>query len=298
MKFLLTPKSDFVFKIMFTADTETLADLITSALKLPEDRRIRSVTVKNPILPGEKEIRQKYIVLDILATDEAGNHYDIEMQVRRYSFYPKRMLFYLSRVYTGQLERGKDYGLLSPVIGIHFLDYELFPDHKEFRYCFDLRDARYPKLKLTDDMCLYIFELPKFEKKIKKMKTRRLRDSLSEWLYFFNHADEEGDETMRTHYRNPSVHKAFGVLEALSADEETRRLAEIREQSMINEMYELAAARKEGEKTGEKRGEKRGKKKRDDEIALKMLNDGMDPEVIMKYTGLSTGEIGGLKKQS
>ncbi|MCP4105155.1 MAG: hypothetical protein GY749_06410 [Desulfobacteraceae bacterium] len=132
-------------------------------------------------------------------------------------------------------------------------------------------------------MALHMLELPKFEEKIKK--SGKLRDRLSQWLHFFNHAYEEGDETMRTHYENPAIHKAFGVLEALSADEETRRLAQIREDALMSEQYELDAAKR------------KGKKERDHEIALKMLDDGMKPEMIKKYTDLSADEITALKKK-
>ncbi len=55
---------------------------------------------------------------------------------------------------------------------------------------------------------------------------------------------------MRTHYENPAIHKAFSVLEALGADEETRRLAQIREESLMNEQYELDAARRKGKEEG------------------------------------------------
>jgi predicted transposase/invertase (TIGR01784 family) len=99
---LLTPKSDFIFKRLLTGDSGILTDLLNSVLGLPKDRRIRSVEVKNPIVLPE-EITQKYIVLDILATDESGQSYEIEMQVRRYESYPKRALYYLSRIYAGQL---------------------------------------------------------------------------------------------------------------------------------------------------------------------------------------------------
>ncbi|MCP4345963.1 MAG: AAA family ATPase [Desulfobacterales bacterium] len=52
-------------------------------------------------------------------------------------------------------------------------------------------------------------------------------------------------EDMRTHYKNPAIHKAFNILETLSADDKVRRLAEIREKVLRNEISELAAAKRE-----------------------------------------------------
>jgi hypothetical protein len=72
-------------------------------------------------------------------------------------------LYYLSGIYAGQLEAGEDYEKLKPVIGIHFPDYEMFPDNKDFRFRFEMRDVRHPGLRLTDDMTVHISELPKSE---------------------------------------------------------------------------------------------------------------------------------------
>ena len=210
---LLTPKLDYIFKKLLTGDTGVLTDLLNAVLGLPKGRRIRSVRVKNPVVLPE-EITKKYIIPDIPAVDESGRSYEIEMQVRRTEAYPKRALYYLSRIYAGQSDSGEDYEKLKPVIGIHFLDYEMFPDNEDFRFRFEMRDIRHPGLSLTDDMTLHIFELPKFER---IMKTGQMKDALGEWLHFFNHAHEE-DKTMRTAYKNPAIHKAFGILETLNAE--------------------------------------------------------------------------------
>jgi len=254
--FLLTPKLDFIFKKLLAGDTRVLKDLLNSVLGLPKGRRIRSVRVKNPIVLPE-EITQKYIVPDIPAVDESGQSYEIEMQVRRTESYPKRALYYLSRIYAGQLDSGEDYEKLKPVIGIHFLDYEMFPGNEDFRFRFEMRDVRHPGLSLTDDMSLHIFELPKFER---IMKTGQMKDVLGEWLHFFNHAHEE-DKTMRTAYKNPAIHKAFGILETLSADEKVRHLARVREDALRNERSELFYAEKRGlEKDWKKDWKKDGRK--------------------------------------
>ena len=118
---------------------------------------------------------------------------------------------------------------------------------RDFRFRFGLRDERHPALRLTDDLSLHIFELPKVGG---KDHVGPREGSLSEWLHFFNHAHEE-DETMRAHYKNPMIHKAFGILEQLSADEETRLRAEMRERALKDEVSMLAAAERKGMEKGE-----------------------------------------------
>jgi predicted transposase/invertase (TIGR01784 family) len=289
MKDLLNPKLDLVFKIMFEMVPEALADLISSVLKLSGNRRIRHVKIKNPVVNPDEEIKQKFVILDILAEDRKGRRYDIEMQMSRYEFYPKRSLFYVCRLYTKQLMSGKDYGKLMPVIGIHFLDYTEYPEYDDFHFCFGLREKDHPELVLTEDMELHLIELPKFEEKTgKKLK---LRNRLEEWAHFFNHAHEEKEAAMRTHYTNPMVRRAFTALETLSAEEKNRILAQKREESLMNERYELAAARRKGWKDGRKDGKKEGREEEKKEIAASMLKDGMTAELIAKYTGLSADKI-------
>jgi predicted transposase/invertase (TIGR01784 family) len=93
-----------------------------------------------------------------------------------------------------------------------------------------------------------VFELPTFEKKI---RTAQWGDKMYEWLHFFNHAPEEDEEMVKTHYTNTSVQKAFQVLEKLSADDETRYQAEARELALRDRASELSAAREEGREEGE-----------------------------------------------
>ncbi|QTA86931.1 Rpn family recombination-promoting nuclease/putative transposase [Desulfonema magnum] len=281
MKFLLTPRLDFVFKKLFTQDTEILTDLVNCVLDLPGDRQILSVEVRNPaILP--EELTKKFIILDIRATDDQNRHYDIEMQVRRYASYSKRILYYLSRMYSEQLESGEDYETLRPVIGIHFLDYTEFPEYeKTFHFRFELRDRNHPALRLTEDMCLHLFELPK----LRRMTETCGNKNLLEWLHFFNHAHEEGDKKMREHYTNPKVWKAFDVLEKLSADDITRQHAEMREKALKDEVSMLAAA------------ERKGMEKKGRETARSLIVMGkLSPDEIAQVTGLSLNEVRELRE--
>ncbi len=241
MKRLLSPKTDIVFKMLFEEDTEALADLIDSVLARPENRRVRSVRVKNPgILP--EDISKKYIVLDIRAEDESGEQFDVEMQVRKYESYSKRSLFYLCKLYVEQLDSGTGYGELKPVAGIHFLDYEEFPDCPDYHFRFAFHDLRHPELLLNEDLVLHIVELPAFERLVRDAAV----GSLEEWVRFLNRADSETEETMREHYQNPKIRKTYYSLKSLSEDETARRRAEMREAALRNEISELHAATLKG----------------------------------------------------
>ncbi len=120
--------------------------------------------------------------------------------------------------------------------------------------------------------------------------------------YFFN-AHEEGDKAMRTHYKNPAIHKAFNILETLSADDKVRRLADMRERALKNEISELSAARREGEEKGEERGIKKGiekgEKKKEKSTAEYLLKMGvLTLEQIAEGTGLSIKDVSEIQRNS
>ena len=89
----------------------------------------------------------------------------------------------------------------------------------------------------------------------------------------------------------PEIIEAFEVLKVVSSDVETRRDAEIRFKSMSDKASNLAGAREEGIKQGVKLGIQQGVH----DVAKNMLTNGVDIEMIQKFTGLSKEEILKLK---
>ena len=300
---LLTPKLDFVFKKLFATHPELLTGLLNAVLKLPRQRRITTVTVKNPQILAT-EVTGKQIVLDVLANAANGNQYHIEMQASKYSFYPKRLVYYLSKVYANQLVAGESYYRLRPVVSIHFIDYEQYPKRSAFHFCFECRERHYRKLCLTKDLSVHLIELPKFEKRLAQAQVTH--DDLSEWLHFFNHAPAEEEKTMRTYYQNPLINQAFEVLEQLSADDATRQLAESREKALRDDaslQWELQEARQKVAKARQKvvkarqQGRQEGRQEGQQDLVKQLLASGrLTREELAQATGLSLAEVQELSK--
>ena len=82
---------------------------------------------------------------------------------------------------------------------------------------------------------------------------------------------------------NKYVKKAEKELEYLSGDEETRRLAELREKAIRDELAAIAQARDEGKSEG--------KSQNTIKIAKKMIEKQIDIALIMEITGLTKEEI-------
>ncbi|MBK1706860.1 Rpn family recombination-promoting nuclease/putative transposase, partial [Halochromatium glycolicum] len=127
---LLDPKNDYVFKRLFGEHPALLASLINDLR--PEEPALLAVDVLNPGI-NAAELRGKYIILDLLARDERGHDYNIEMQVRRSGHWHQRALYYLARMLSQQLAQGEGYSELRSAVGIHLLDFDLFTATAEQR---------------------------------------------------------------------------------------------------------------------------------------------------------------------
>ena len=113
---LFDPKEDFIFKMIFGTEENKsiLISLLNSILK--GRPYINDVTLENneisKIFKDGKSSR-----LDILATDDNGIKYDIEMQCRKTKDIINRTLFYASKSFAKDLKKNEDYNK-SRVISI------------------------------------------------------------------------------------------------------------------------------------------------------------------------------------
>jgi predicted transposase/invertase (TIGR01784 family) len=140
----------------------------------------------------------------------------------------------------------------------------------------------YENIILTDKYELHYIQLSKFKKKCKRISTK-----LEQWLLFIINENMEEINMVDNKY----VKKAEKELEYLSGDEETRRLAELREKAIRDELAAIAQARDEGKSEGFSLGKSEGESQNTIKIAKKMLEKQIDIALIMEITGLTKEEI-------
>lgn len=151
--------------------------------------------------------------------------------------YKDRSLYYLSKLYSGQLKSGEVYGSLNQCISINIINFNLF-DCEEYHSSFSMReDSR--NEQLTDKFTAHYFELKKIGKNIDKNNKQEL------WLRLIN-AETEDELDMLQQTGVKQIQDAVVVLHKMSADEKTRELAEMREKALHIEATEKAHARAEG----------------------------------------------------
>jgi predicted transposase/invertase (TIGR01784 family) len=249
---LLNPKNDFVFKKLFVESLPSLTDLI-NAIRHPE-APIEVVEILNPRIEPD-ELLGKYIVLDILARDGQGHFYNVEMQVRRRPDWSARSVYYMAKALAEKLKSGGAYSTLQPVIGIHLLDFELFTDDQQAHqalWCFELRDRTQPAVCVGREIQLNIIELPKAD------RLGVAAGDLAAWVAYFKHWQEEAAMNQIIH---PPVRQALANLKMLSGNDDTRRLAFVRERALRDEISELQGARREGWAEGMEQGMEKGMEK-------------------------------------
>ena len=248
----------------------------------PDLPGIASVEVLNPNIEPS-ELTGKYIILDVLARDAEGHCYNVEVQVRRYGAWHKRGLFYLARTLGGQLSAGEDYRELRASVGLHLLDFDLFTatenERQQAVWRFEMRDEHQPNVSLGNILQMNLIELNKAD------RLGLSPEPLRAWITFFKHWREE--LTMATVAHEP-VKQAMSRIRVLSADEEARRLAFVRERALRDEVSLLNEAKREGREEGRQAGREEFARNL---IAMNLLTD----EQIVVASGLTELEVKALR---
>jgi predicted transposase/invertase (TIGR01784 family) len=273
MRFI-NPKTDFAFKKIF--GSEQSKDILISFLNgmLYEGKSvILDLEIVNPYqVPRIRGIKDTY--LDVKAKITGDKTVIIEMQVLNVEGFEKRILYNASKAYSIQLETGKNYTLLNPVIALTITDFEMFPHLERVINRFILKEKDFLVDYLTDDLELVFVELPKFHKPLEQLES--LTDK---WIYFLKNArnleivpENMGDV--------PELQKAFAIANQATMNREELDDLERREIYIHDQRNAIKKAVKE----------------KAVEIAKRLLDVLNDEESISKTTGLSLEEVQRLKR--
>ena len=261
------PKLDLVFKNLFgdAENSDLLIDFLSSVLDIPTEKIINVTIIDNEIVPDV--LNKKFSRLDLLLQTSEG-YINIEIQVNNYGDFKERAIFYWSKIFSKQLNKGNEYSALQPTITINIVDFKLF-DCEEPHSTFKLLETKRHS-ELSDKLRIDFLELPKAKKCKDETK-------LQEWLKFLNVTTEEGLDMMEKSTVNPTIiKKAVAVVRRMSADERLLFEIEKREEALMEERHALNFAEREGIA----KGEKIGIQKERTNIILKLKSKGYTDEQI------------------
>ena len=175
---LLELKNDLVFQKLFGKPKNS--QITAHFLSLILNRKIHNIDldVNKRMLGNRKD--SKTGKLDIRAKFNNGEDCNIELQVIPYEYMSSRMLEYWAEMYDYKINSGQDYATLKPSISILITDYKLkeLANIDKYHTIWNLREATYKDIILTNNLELHILEIPKIN------NNEIPRDELVQWLKF------------------------------------------------------------------------------------------------------------------
>ena len=288
----INPSVDLAFKKIFGVEEnkDLLMALINSIVS--EEDQVSSITILNPYNPQNFR-NDKLSILDIKAEGETGKKFNIEIQISDEADYDKRALYYWGKLYTEQLQSGKDYGTLNKAIGIHILNFTSIPEVKKYHNVFNIREKE-SNIEYFKDLELHTIELNKFMDEAGNEVSSvmaRVKNKVDLWSAFLTKYDLMNPANLTGSFDDPDLKKALGVLEVMNLNKEEREEYESHLKWLRIETNTLKKAEDKGEARGRQEGREEGRQEGREEIAKNLLKQNLDLKLISQVTGLSEEEI-------
>ena len=276
----INPFTDYGFKRLFGEEPnkDLLLDFLNELLKEEQGEITELTYLKNENL-STTELNRKAI-FDLYCTNERSEKFIVELQKTKQKFFKDRTLYYSTFPIREQAVIGSDWNFeLKKVYTIAILDFVFDEDQNEpnkLRYDIKLTDIQTKKV-FYDKLTFIYLEMPKFNKIAEDLETR-----FDKWLFILKnlHKLERIPEKLRENiflklFETAEIAK-FSPSEYQEYEDSLKYYRDIKNS--------LDTAREEGER------------KKQIEIAITGLKEGLSVEIIMKLTGLTKEEIEKLKK--
>ncbi len=278
--FLMKPKVDFAFKEIMT-DENARIGFLSAVLKL-EPKEIQKTNLLNTNL---RKLHQdeKQGILDVRILMNNNTEIDIEIQLAELKVWADRSLFYLSKMYTEQIQEGQAYHVFKKCVSISILNFTLFPKEPEFYSCFRIMEEK-RHIVYTDKMEFHVLELPKLPKELKEDSSKLLL-----WAKFINAEKKEEFEMLAE--KDSYLNQAYQKLQVISQDKEKRLEYEAREKAIRDHNQLLYEAKQ----SGIQEGVQKGSQKEALRIAKDLLTLHVPDETILKSTKITEKQLLDLK---
>ena len=283
---LLKVTNDYVFKRIFGKKGNE--DITRSFIEAVTSEYYEDINLEDTPILERDLLENKMGILDVKVVANEINDIDIEMQVTKSEHIAERILWYWAKMYASSIEKGEGYSSTKRAICIMIADFkvERLKEIENYHTKWNIREEEKRDIILTDKLEIHIIELA-------KLKDKDSKEKLKEWCKFIKAPESVEEATMK------EIKRAKEELDKISQDKKERRLAELREKAIMDEMairdsgYNDGFA--DGKKDGLEEGIKEGIKKGKNEYIKKMLKEKIDLTIISKITGLSIEELKNIK---
>ena len=283
--FIMLPTVDFCFKELMRNPKVRKGFIAAILGKDPKEIR------KTTLIPTgtEKESKDaKLGILDVMVEMEDGTKINMEMQVAYFAYWSNRILFYVSKTYSGQIKEGEGYDVMKKCIHVSILNFNHFAQDKKcyrkIAFC-DVESGE----QYSDLMELHILELKKLPPEDQN------EDGIIRWMRFFGGKRRKEFEEMAK--KDEYIGEAYDELKKLSLDEQKRMEYEARQKAIWDYNSQMKGATEYGLKQGLEQGERSAlqkiiQKKRAKGMSLEAIAEflEMDPEEILELERTASGE--------
>ena len=241
MKHAIDPTVDCVFKAILGSNEHInlLLNFLNAICKDDLNSPILNLTIINPY--NEKEfLSDKLSIVDVKATDMAGNTFQIEIQMSVPMSLRYRMLHNWAELYSRQLTEGNGWNELKPVISIWMVSEPVFCDSSNFHSHFSFYDKK-NNLELAEHAKIHVIELSKWNKS-------QIENALDIWTHFFKDGKSFSQNGLPDDMLTHEMEEAMAVLKQFSEKESDYdrymlRVEYLREQKTIKEDRAIAQAK-------------------------------------------------------
>ena len=310
---LLDIKVDVVFKDFFgdKSSKEILESFINAVLDLQGDDLIEVEEFLDP-RKMRVEVGRPSTFVDLSVKTRGGEQYIIEMQTYNHEGFDKRLLYYLGKDYTEQIDyhyhQPKDQKKTKKLVDWHDLPKVHIIAIVDFHRSEQEKNGILNDKKVVET---YRFK-PEFSASnehlfnqwkatlvdLKKFKTKpleELKKDKEKWFYLLKNASLIKEKEANSLKQDPVFQRALERLERLSSDPKTRKAYEASINEHRDHLAVLSSERKAGHVEGLKKGRQEGRKEEKNEIAQALLKQGLPVDRISEATGLSIEEIKSLQ---
>jgi predicted transposase/invertase (TIGR01784 family) len=177
------PKNDLVFKKVFgnATNKDLLIDFVN---KVVPSKHVKEVEYLPTNLEPDVRIK-KQSILDVLCTDQNGSKYIIEIMpnnAKEKDLDKNRAVYYASKTFTTQIDKGGKYSDLKEVIFIAITDFVMFPEKEAYISTHGILDHVTYEHNLKSFTFVFL-ELPKYKK-------HDGVEGVDEWFDFFKFAED------------------------------------------------------------------------------------------------------------
>ena len=245
---LLQPKIDIVFQSLFNKKNEEITKSFIEALL---DEKVNSIEINDTKELTRDKPMNKLGILDLELDINNKEKVDVEVQLLKNDEFIHRLLYYWSRLYSKQMQRGEEYTKAKRVVIIAIVDFEIdiTKELRRMETIWNIREKEKTEKVLTDLLEIRIINLRRVREAYREDKENKK----NQWVMFLE--DPNSKEVKEIMEKNEDVKKAIITVKEMSEDEKMERLAELREKAIRDEKALYNTGIREGKEIGKKLGE-------------------------------------------